>query len=341
MHSEQNDSLWQLIGKRKKILLFVSVAGILLSFVFSLPWMITPKYRSTVIMYPASTSSLSSSMLSDLLWSEEDLLEFGEREQANHLKQVLVSEPVRDRIVTRYKLQEHYKIDHKSSFPQTKLKREYERNVSVRINEFGAVELSVYDKDPQLAADMANKMAQLLDSAIHGMQQVRAVQAERIALDAYMAQESYIRSLEDSLSRIMVRGVHDYESQAQVLYEELAKRLGEGNRSAAAFLEKKLGMLAIYGGPYIAIQEELKLEKERLSILKAKYEKARMDSNQDLPQKFIVNDAYKAERKAYPPQWALVLGSGLSTFLFTLLMMLAYERYDRISALLSRQKAAV
>jgi hypothetical protein len=203
------------------------------------------------------------------------------------------------------------------------------------------VELSVYDKDPQLAADMANKMAQLLDSAIHGMQQVRAVQAERIALDAYMAQESYIRSLEDSLSRIMVRGVHDYESQAQVLYEELAKRLGEGNRSAAAFLEKKLGMLATYGGPYIAIQEELKLEKERLSILKAKYEKARMDSNQDLPQKFIVNDAYKAERKAYPPQWALVLGSGLSTFLFTLLMMLAYERYDRISALLSRQKAAV
>lgn len=327
--------------QRKKVLLVLSMAGLGLALIFSLPWVITPKYRSTVIMYPASTSSLSSSMLNDLLWSEEDLLEFGEREQANQLKQVLVSVPIRNKIIERYRLKEHYRIDTKDAYPETRLKKEYEKNIHVRINEFGAVELSVYDTDAQLAADVANKMAQLLDSVIHEMQQVRALQAEQIALEAYTRQERYIHSLEDSLSRIMILGVHDYESQAQVIYEELARRLGDGNRSAAASLEQRLARLAVHGGPYIAIQEELKLEKERLSILKSKYEKARMDSRQDLPQKFIVNDAFKAERKAYPPQWAIVLGSGLATFLFALLVLLAYDRFDRISAMLPRQEKTV
>ncbi|HRY98202.1 MAG TPA: hypothetical protein P5550_04010 [Bacteroidales bacterium] len=338
MHPISLENIISLIRRWKRVFLLTTLGAVMLSLAFSLPWMIPPRYRSTVVMYPTSTSSLSSSMLSDLQWSEEDLLEFGEREEANQLKQILVSEPIRDHLIVRYRLFEHYQIDTTDAHPLTRLWKEYERNVEVRINEYGAVELTVYDTDAQLAADMANKMAQLLDSVTHQMQQGRALGAEHVALTAYEDQQRYIHLLEDSLSRIMARGVHDYESQAQVIYEELAIQLGRGNVRAAQALEDKLQGLGRDGGAYIALQEELKLEKERLSILKSKWEKAGMDSRQDLPQKFIVNDAYRAERKAYPMQLAIIAGSGISSFMFTLLVLIALQRFEHIAGRIRNQE---
>ena len=336
MKEDHSDSIWGVMQRWKTVLLIITGGSVVAALVFSLPWMITPRFRSTVIMYPASTTSLSTSMLNDLLWSDEDLLEFGEREQADQLKQVLESDNIRERLITRYGLKEHYRIDPGSSYPNTRLKKEYERNVAIRINEYGAVELTVYDTDPQLAADMANKMAALLDSSIHTMQKVRALSAEQLTLRAYRNQTAYIHMLEDSLSFVMAQGVHDYESQAQSIYQELAIQLAWGNNNAIQALEDQLRRLGAYGGMYISIRDELELEKERLSLLKTRYEKASMDARQDLPQKFIVNDAYKSEKKAYPMQWAIVTGSGLSTFLFAFLILLGYERFDRISSLLRK-----
>ncbi|HRZ76154.1 MAG TPA: Wzz/FepE/Etk N-terminal domain-containing protein, partial [Bacteroidales bacterium] len=147
MHPISLENIISLIRRWKRVFLLTTLGAVMLSLAFSLPWMIPPRYRSTVVMYPTSTSSLSSSMLSDLQWSEEDLLEFGEREEANQLKQILVSEPIRDHLIVRYRLFEHYQIDTTDAHPLTRLWKEYERNVEVRINEYGAVELTVYDTD--------------------------------------------------------------------------------------------------------------------------------------------------------------------------------------------------
>lgn len=314
-----------IIWKWRRQLVILTLTAIVIAIIFSSPWFITPKFESMVIMYPASTSSLASTMMSEVSWSDEDLLEFGEKEQADQLKQVLESNEIRDKIIKEFDLKEHYRIDTDASYPLTRLWKEYERNVNVRINEYGAVELTVMDTDPQKAADIANKITALLDSAIHDMQRSRAIKAKQITLNTFERQREFIRILEDSLATIMARGVHDYESQAQVIYEELAVQLARQNKRAAAALEEKLEGLAEDGGEYISIRDALELEKERLAVVKAKYEKARMDARQELPQKFIITDAYKAERKAYPKQWLIVSSTGISTLLFLMIILWAIE----------------
>lgn len=325
MKKAGSHSIGQVLRRWRIALTLATLTAIVASFIFSLPWIITPKYESQVIMYPASTSSLSSTLLSDLMWAEEDLLEFGERQDANQLNQVLESPVIREQVIVKFNLWEHYRIDRQGSFPQTRLWKEYEENVRVRINEHGAIELKVRDKDPQLAADIANKIAELLDSSIHTMQAARAQKAEQITLAALERQRTYVAGLEDSLYAFMRMGVNDYESQAQVIYEELAVQIAAHNQSAVDQLEKRLDALAEPGGAYVAIREELMLEKERLAKLKARYEKAQMDASQQMPQKFIIDNAYRAERKAYPAQWLIVGGTALSTFLFCLILLWLIE----------------
>lgn len=329
---EQKGNIWipESLRAWRMPILFVSIIALGIGFLFSMPLFIAPKYESSVVMLPASTRSLAEALLSSNIWSETDLLEFGERRQADQLIQVLESNRIQNRIVDHFDLWTHYKIEKGLPFAKTRLLREYEKNIQFKRTEFNAVEVTVFDRNPQIAADIANHIAALLDSSIHAMQEVRAQKAIEVTEHTYKEKEHYIQVLEDSLALIMAMGVHDYKSQAQVLYEQLALQLARQQVSSVRAIEAQLDKLAKLGGPYVSIMTELKLEKERLSHLKAKVEKARMDAVQDLPQKFIVSDAFPAERKSYPLQWAIMLGSVLSSILFMIILILFYPRVNSL-----------
>ena len=67
------------------------------------------------------------------------------------------------------------------------------------------------------------------------------------------------------------------------------------------------------------------LESARLSDLKEKYVQAKVDSEQNLPHTFIVNEAKVAEKKAFPRRTLIVITSTMSAFLLTLLLLIAAE----------------
>jgi uncharacterized protein involved in exopolysaccharide biosynthesis len=74
----------------------------------------------------------------------------------------------------------------------------------------------------------------------------------------------------------------------------------------------------------------LEHEKEQLSHLRAKYQEARVDAEQTLPHKFIVNNAFPAEKKSYPIRWLIVLVSTVSTFIMALLVIIGYENITKV-----------
>ncbi len=80
------------------ICLIAAVAAV----IFSSPFFITPKFQSTVIMFPTTTTSLSRSVLAGANVPGQDFLEYGEVEDAERLLQVLASANIRDRIVERF-----------------------------------------------------------------------------------------------------------------------------------------------------------------------------------------------------------------------------------------------
>ncbi len=315
--------------KWQKPLLVVTVVAAVAAIIFSSPFFIKPKYKSTVILYPAATNAISKALLSENSRAEDDILSFGEDEETEQLLQILHSNRIRDRIIAKYNLMSHYRIDSTSKYKYTKLYREYDNNINFRRTEFMAVKISVLDTDPQMAADIANDIASLLDSTKNQMQKERAEKAYQIVKAEYEKLKREVATMEDSLTKLRELGVHDYESQSEMINRQLAIELAKGNRQAVRRLEQKLEVLAKYGGPYVSIRDALEYEKKQLSMIKAKYEEAKTDAEEVLPTKFVVNRAYKAEKKSYPIRWLIVLVTAVSAFLFTLILILILENVQQ------------
>ena len=312
--------------KWRKTLLILCGAAAVLSAIFSSPLFVTPMFKSSVIMYPAASNSVSKLLLNDNTTIKQDMLAFGADEQIQQMLQVLNSNRIKDKVIARFKLAEHYGIEPQAKYYQTSVYNRFRSNISFKLTEYQAVKITVLDNDPQIAADIANGIAAILDSVRSDIQKERAIQGFKIVEAEYFSQQKQVQAMEDSLTQVMKLGVNDYESQAEMLNRQLAKEIASANTRGINALTEKLKILSQYGGPYISLRDALLLEKTQLSFIKARYEEAKIDAYSTMPQKFIVENAIKAERKSFPVIWIVVALSTLATLLAAILVIILVER---------------
>lgn len=327
-------SLLVYLYKKRKPLFIITFLAVIVSVIVS--YTIEPRYKSTVVLFPASSGSISQSLLTANV-AKKDILKFGEEEEVEQLMQALYSDEIRDRIIEKYKLMAHYDIDTASRYPYTNLAEKFQNNISFIRTEYMSIEIQVLDTDPQVAADIANDIAALVDTTMNHMKKDRALKALKLVEKEYIALKDHVSQLNDSLRSISEKGVNDYESQSEVFNAAYAKAIIEGKYEGAKLLEEKLAVLAKYGGTYLLITNLLEFEADKLSELEAKYAEAKLDYEQDLPHKFIVNSAVKAEKKSYPIRWLIVAVSTLATFVLALLALILGDKINTISANLSKE----
>lgn len=326
------------VYKWRKTLGIIAATAILFSLLFSSPLFITPKYKSFVILYPSAAGSISKALLTDRSMQAHDLLDFGQEAQSEYMLQMLNSARIRNNVLDRFNLMEHYEISPSHRYKQTRLQREYEANISFRRTEYMAVKISVLDKDPQMAADIANYIAMLVDSVRNQIQKEVAVPGFHIVEQRYLELLNDIKTKEDSLTKLRGLGVHDYESQSEMLMQQLAVEVARNNQQGIKALEERIKVLSSYGSAYVSLRDQLVHDQKQLSILKTRYEEARVDAEQYLPFKFVVEDAVKAERKSYPIRWLIVVLSTMSAMLLAVIIILLVENFKVISVHSSAQK---
>lgn len=328
------------ILKWRKPILIISAIAAVAAVVISMPYFMTPKFKSTTIFYPASSGSVGKGLFSKDVGQKADILAFGEEEEAEQLLQILESDAISRRIINKYSLMERYEIDQDDPYKNTNLTREYYSNVSFRRNEHLAIEVSVYDADPQVAANMANDIADLMDSVKSQIQKERAKEALLIVEDEYRRKELEIKTFEDTLAALGKRGVINNNEQAATISESYDKARTDYYNALASnatskmldAMEKRLKeakgdyeRLAKYGGKWQSISEGLILEREQYERLKEKYGKAKVDVEREMSSKFTINRATPPEKKAKPVRSLLVLLSTLSAFLLSSLAFVVYE----------------
>lgn len=323
-------NLLHLLHKWRLPLIIITAITMVASIVFTAPFFIKPKYKSSVIMFPVATNSISKVLISQNSGIKEDILGIGEEEQAEQMLQMLNSNFIRDRIVEKYNLFEHYRISEDSRHKYTRLYREYENNVKFRRTEYMAVKITVFDTDPQIAADMANDIASLLDSTRNFMQKERAVKAFQIVNEEYMSLENEVSDIVKSLRYLGSKGVNDYERQSEVLNQQLAIAISQNNQRAVRALQQKLDTLGKYGGEFLSLKNALEFKTEQLTLLKTRYQESKVDAEQFLPQKFIVNSAYKAEIKSYPIRWIILVVATFLVFFMAVLIIIIVENYTKL-----------
>ncbi len=327
--------LCRLLYEYRKSVLIILIAAALLAVIFSSPFFIKPLYKSSTILYPTSSNSKSKVLLSTTFQSNKDLLEFGESEQTEQMLQVLNSNRTRDKVIERYHLMEHYNIKPTEKYPYTKLNRLYDNRIKFRRTEYNAVKITVLDTDPAIAAQMANDIAEWFDTTMNAMQKEVAVKAFQLVENEYKALCDEMATLEDSLNTLRRLGVFDYESQVEMMTQQLAIELGKGNNQGVKNIQNQLDILAQYGGAYYAITEKLDHDRLQLSLFKTKYEEAKVDATEDITHKFVVTSAYQAEQKDYPIRWIIVLLTVAGTFLMLLITLILIDKHN----LFFREKA--
>lgn len=314
-----------LFSRWRKQLIVLGALSIVVSAAIS--YTLTPKYKSTVIFYPTTNNSISNALLTDLNQRQKDPLEFGEEEEAEKALQILQSSKLTERLVRNFKLMEHYKIDPNSSIRKTKLANKIASNFSFSRTRYLSIRVDVLDEDPKKAMEMANGILDLYDSIKNEIQLEVAVPALDIVRRQMQAKENEVNNIKAELLKLGQEGVTNYEEQSRALAEEVYKARARGDMKRVDDLMEQQKSLVQFGGQFTALTETLQLELDKLSDLKAKYERAEVDVKETLKNKFTVSAADIAEQRAYPVRKLIVLVSLICTIAFSAIFFAIYEKF--------------
>lgn len=298
-------------------------------------FLIKDRFRSTVVFYPVTTNSISNTLL-NFGSNRKDFLEFGDEDEAETALQILESETIRNFIIANFDLYTHYKINPDKQFARTRMNKRYKQNVKFRRTEYNSVEIAVLDEDPQMAADIANSIAEQLDTVKNRIQKERAIQGMNIVKEKYEESHALVQFYSDSLTKLRRLGVNDISSQSEMFYEQYALALAKNNTSAIKILEDKISLISEYGSQFVEVSSKLVLYSEQETLMKLKLEEAKVDAEKFVPQKMVVNYATPADRKTYPKRLYIVVGATFATFCMAVFFLIGLENWKKYKASLQQ-----
>ena len=320
---KERQNLLVFIWKRRKVIgLFTGVAAVL---AVVISFLLTPLYRSTAIVFPAATSTVS---FSEQRNAKASSMDFGEEEQAEQLVQILQSSRIRDRIVDQFDLMQHYEIDGADKNKYFKLVKEYNNHFFFVRTRFGSIQIDVLDRDPVKAADMANKIVELVDSVKNNMV------AER-TLPAYAINKRKKEQLENDRDIVLKRmdslaalGVLSLDGRSGLFQAYVDAK----NAQEKAEIKKTIDVNAVNGTTYDGL-EYLRNEKiKKLEEFMVSYEQAESDANTLFNHKFIVEKAVVADKKDKPKRMIIVLLALIGAFIFIVFALLVKERLAELKS---------
>ncbi len=305
-----------LYKKRKPLLIVFIIAGIG-SVIASL--LMTELFRSTAIVFPAATSTVS---FSEQRNAKAGAMDFGEEEQAEQLIQILQSSRIRNKIVEKFDLYNYYEIKPDESNRNFKLQKNYDKHIKFERTRYGSIIIDVLDKDPVRAADMANYIVKLIDTVKNEIVKERTVPAFEIISRKYRQLESEKLQLEDTLIKLSMMGVVTKESRAN-LYTSLSQVKSAADHD---YIKKAIEVNAAYGALYDGLAELREFKTDKLTTLEAAYEQAESDASSDFTHKFDVETAVPADKKAKPKRLIVVLVSTFGALAAAILILLVQEK---------------
>lgn len=315
------DLLFKVFSYRKFITIIVGSAVVISAIV---SFIITPKYKATAVLFPAPTTSISKSLIA-LNTSGEVKSLFGEDQEVEQVLQVLSSEELKQKIIKKYNLLKHYDLDSTAKDIKSQLNKQFEKNISSGRTQYMAVEISVLDHDPDTAALMANDIARMIDSVMNRMEKDRAVKAYEIVKTQFDLRNKELQMMSDSMREIMRYGVFDVATQSAALSKVYGQALLKGNTKAAEKIEEKLKVIAKYGGNYIALENWIENQSQQLSLLSTKCKEAQVDAEQELTHVYIVDNAFRPDKKAFPQRILIVLVTAISTLILSIVFIFVFE----------------
>lgn len=325
-----NISTKDLIGKiyhwRKTFLWITLVTGLLTgTIVFLMP----KQYLSTTVLFTTRQFTLSKLVIEANAGNQEDYMRIGDADDVERLMQMLNSDALKLKVADAFDLWKRWKIQD-TTFAFHYMKQKWDDMVSIKRTEYNSIKVEVYDYTANGAAQIANGIADYVDSVKKDMSKpltaniLNAVQLE------YETTLGRMKELEDSLQRIREKGVLNYKEQVKAYSKSYAKAIERNDGPAMKRLEEKLDTLRKYGGLYQILHDNLDRYGAKYPDIKQKYDEALFNHNTIFPMKFVVARAVPNEFKAKPKRLMYLIIAVLASNLVGLFVLLIRERFPRV-----------
>ncbi len=320
MEKHDNYYLFKIMLKWKWYIISVPVIAAIAAFFFSGENFITPRYQSEAIAYPANLKSRSTES------NTEQMLQW------------LNSREIKDRVITKYDLVKHYKIDTSKPGYYTELLDKYDQWIDISMTKYQAIKVAVFDKNPNIAFDIVYSILHLYDEKVNNeykKKYKREVEVKEKFFNRKKSELDSALSMHRKLSKKY--GLLDYLVQA----EEVTKghlgtidNLNPGNLNKKD-INKLKKSLEEKGGDFIHYHKRIYDLSDQYNIIQKEYEDILLEYEKDLSYYYLVESPHKPREPSYPDRFLYMIIAFAATFVLALIVIFAIEHKDLINNLTS------
>ena len=299
-----NLSLVQVILKWKWHIVIITVAAAICGAIFSSSLFITPLFKSEAVAYPANISPYS------------------DESETEQMLQIINSQSIMDSIIEKYDLWTDYKIDKNYKFGRTYMINEYRSKIKIGKTPYEAVSVTVMDKDPFVACNIARDILNFYDQKVHSLHTQKVGEVVAMYERQLREKQRNIDSLKARYTEISsTYGISDISSQSR----ETTRSILSGS-SKAAELQSNIEQ---YGAEIHDLHTKIAAEGNTYVATKLDYEKELRFFNSHLTYSNIVTEPFPADKKAFPVRWVVVALSALGALLLSIVVVFVLENRKR------------
>jgi tyrosine-protein kinase Etk/Wzc len=276
-------------------------------------------YKSTTTIFPVK---LSQAPVNETALRRGNIMDFGETGEAEQTIEILNSNRLVERLIDKFDLYSHYGFTKGEALARTEVMKQYYGNVDVKRNKFNTISITVWDKNAQMAADIANTITAYLDTIKYEITQVRAKSLINNLNIQAAKQQIVVDSVKALLTTFTEKGVMSQFQRGYLIQAYAEASLAEKNR-----LKQLVEENIKYGEDFDRVERSYERELESQTIINKYLIQAKADADVMFSQKFIVEDALVPEKKSYPLRMVLVLVSVISSIVIALMLFIIRTRW--------------
>lgn len=301
------------------------------------PLVTTPKYESEALFYPTNIGSLSKNLLDETTGKEFNYMDIGGEDEIEQYLEILQSMKIKNHIRDKFNLFEHYNIDRDKKGAYHKFDNKYYSNIEFSKTQFMAIEVTVQDEDPEMAAKITNEIVSSLDSFLNEMKQKKALKALTIVQKTYENQKRRISEVTDSLQTLGSRGIFDWQQQTRALIENYGRARIANNQAFAEETQNQLKEFGKYGPILHELSHIHKANADRLSMLRERYLKIKADAEEKLSHIYWLKKGYASDKVASPNRLLVMVVALLGVFLMACVVFSFIDNYGRFKQALNEE----
>lgn len=359
--SQSKDNLLDVLRtlfKWKKAILYLCLAAAIVSVIVVL--LIPVYYQAATVFFVASPDQSKPELIFGTTQLEPEL--YGNESDIDRLLTIAEGNELVGFLIDSFHLYQHYDIDTANAKAPYYIKQQFFDLYEVQKTKRDAIQLSVEDKDPEIARQITRAAREKINSIAQEL--VKEIQGKKIQTydSSIKSKERMLRTVGDSLVKLREEyGIFNTLAQSEILTSELTNAEGrlaftqarlnnlEGTtgakrdsiiklRSQVAGLEQQVDNLSnklklfnqgvaeveIYTSQYEEATQVLSEEREKLKQYREAY-------HANIPALILVEEAELPIIKSRPRRTLIVLASVVIAFFFGIVGVLLFDNYQDIN----------